>query len=124
MEKFKLFIDGLGIAWEITVILIAISAFLVWMDLFIGSRVRTDARGLISTAFEAFANWYALRRNIMKAISMHLATRKQYHVIMLGDMYYVVNKQSRQRINRLFRRHGMKRITIVDVIRTAAYSTK
>jgi hypothetical protein len=55
---------------------------------------------------------------------MHLATRKQYHVIMLGDMYYVVNKQSRQRINRLFRRHGMKRITIVDVIRTAAYSTK
>jgi hypothetical protein len=124
MEKLRELIQGLGLAWEVFVIVMAIIAFMVWLDLFVGNRVRINANSLPGVAFEVAANWWSLQKNKWKAESMHFATGKRYWVIVISNRYYVINKYHRSKINRLLRRHNSVVMDINRLINNAIYHTK
>ncbi len=124
MEKVKLFITSQGIAWELFVITVAIVAFLVWLDVFVGNRVRINSTSLPGILFEVFANWYSYQKNKLKANSYHFATGKKYWVIALANKYYVVNKSQRGRINRLLKKHNHTVMNINILLNKAVYWTK
>lgn len=115
--------DSWGIWWDATVIALCIAAFIIWIEVVIGNRVRDKATSYLGILIEQAANWYAKRKNIAKARARHVAYGKQYHVVILGARYHVINKGQRQRINRLLKKYHLK-ITIEKLLQKAVYSTK
>jgi hypothetical protein len=123
IQASKHWMQTAGPAWDIFVTLFAILAFLVWMDLFIGNKIRVQATGLLGIWTESVLNWYTLKKNIAKARSLHIATRRQYWVVPMANQYHVINNRQRKRINRLLVKHHMI-ININDLLNMAVYHTK
>lgn len=122
LQKIKMMIDSWGTAWDVLVITLAIIAFMAWMDLFIGNRIRAGSESMPGILWELFTNWYNRKKNILKAESKHFAFGKKYWVVPIGGRYYVINKSQRQRINRILDKYHMK-MDIYDLIKDAVYST-
>jgi len=123
IQNLKLWMQSAGPVWDMFVIGFAVLVFLVWMDLFIGNRIRVKATSLIGIWFESFANWYSLRKNIAKAKSLHIATRKQYWVVPMANNYHIINNRQRKKINNLLRKYKMV-ININDLLNMAVYHTR
>jgi hypothetical protein len=123
IETASSWMSNAGIPWKIFVTLFFILAVLVWMDFILGNNIRLKAKSLIGILFESAANWYVLKKNIAKAHGLHIATRRQYHVIPLSGSYHVLNNLQRKRINRLLSKYNMI-ININDLLKMAIYSTK
>lgn len=115
--------DSWGIVWDATVIALCIAAFIIWMEVVIGNRVRDRATSYLGILFEQAANWYAKQKSIAKARARHVATGKRYHVVIIASRYFVVGKFQRQRINKILKKYHQK-ITIEKLLQRAVYSTK
>jgi len=125
IQNIKIWMQSAGPVWNMFVILFAALAVLVWMDLFIGNRIRVQATGLIGIWLESFANWYSLRKNIAKANSYSIASgrRKRYWVIPIAGKYYVINNLNRKRINNILRKNNTI-MNINDLLKLEVYHTK
>jgi hypothetical protein len=122
IQSAKHWMQTAGPAWDIFVTLFMVAAVLIWMDLFIGNKIRMKATGLIGIWIESALNWYTLRKNIAKANSLHLALRRKYWVVPIAGSYHVLNNRQRKRINNLLRKHKMV-ININDLLNLAVYHT-
>ena len=122
IHQVKHWMNTAGPCWNIFVTAFAILAFLVWMDIMVGNKIRIRATGLLGIWFESVLNWYTLKKNIAKARSLHIATRRQYWVVPLANQYHVINNRQRKRINRLLVKHHMI-ININDLLNLAVYHT-
>jgi len=111
-----------GIWWDAAVIALCVAAFVIWIEVVIGNRVRDRATSIIGILFEQAANWYAKHKNIAKARARHVATGKRYHVVIIASRYFVVGKFQRKRINKILKKYHLK-ITIEKLLEKAVYST-
>ena len=123
IQHTRLWMQTAGPVWDLFVISFVVLVFLVWMDLFIGNQIRVKATGLFGIWFESFANWYTLRKNIAKAESLRIATRRRYWVVPMANQYHVINNRQRKKINRLLSKYKMV-ININDLLNMAVYRTR
>lgn len=123
MEKLHRIIDSWDYAWDALVIVIFMVAFLVWLDVYIGNRIRITARSIPGILLEGIFNWYSLKKNTAKAWSLHMALRKRYWVVPIEGKYYVFHEGQKERINRILKKYH-SRINFYDLWKMAAYWTK
>jgi len=125
IQNLKVWMQSAGPVWDMFVIGFAILIFFVWMDLFIGNRIRVKATSLIGIWIKSLFNLYSLRKNIAKEKSYSIASgrRKRYWVVPIDGRYYVLNNINRKRINAIMRKHRIV-MNINDLLNIAVYNTK
>lgn len=123
MEKLKQLIDAWGIAWDILIISMFIAAFLVWMDVVIGNKVRLSRSSLAGILLDTWMNKYILIKKKAEAKSLQLVTGYRQYIVNIGGHVFVISKKNRQRINKLLKKHNTK-ITIYELLADAIWWTK
>jgi hypothetical protein len=123
MSAFKALIETWGIWWDITVIMLAIIATFVWLDLVVGNKIRTKATSLIGIWTETVMNRYVKTKKIMKAKSLHAAFGRKYAVVNLAGRYFVVGKYQRHHMNRILKKYHSK-LTYKKAMENAVFWTK
>lgn len=123
INQVKEFMQNAGIAWDVFVIVFCAITIVVWLDLFIGTRIRVSAKGSIGKFISKWVNFYILYKTITKAKGYHLITKKRYSVIPIEGKLYIVNNVRRKSWNRkLAKMHSV--FNINDLLRIAIYHTK
>ena len=115
--------DSWGLWWDVTIVTITVIAFIAWLEIVIGNKIRLSAKTLIGLYLSMAANWYTKKKAVTRAKARHLATGKKYHVVIIASRYFVINKYQRQKLNKILKKYH-SRITIEKLLEKAVYSTK
>ena len=122
-QRMKELINNWGIWWDVSVIVLAIIATVVWLDIVVGNRIRTNATSLIGMLTQDVMNKYVKTKKIMKAKLLHNAFGRMYAVVNIDGHYVVIGSYQRRRFNKLLKKHHSK-LTFKQVMENAVYYAK